>query len=104
VPLPRVPLMQGSSQKWGAALAMTGSEPMRQKPLPVKGVRSAAQFLGQRVQRGMRDLQTTSFTDLVIPSTISRSRVHSIPPIFSSSLSTYQKEFVSFALCLFSGA
>jgi len=34
VPLPRVPLMQGSSHKCGAALATTGLVPKRQKPFP----------------------------------------------------------------------
>ena len=49
-PLPRVPLMQGSSHRCSAARAILGSVPMRQTPVPCSGARSAPQFLGQSVQ------------------------------------------------------
>ena len=50
VPLPRVPLMQGSSHMCSPARAILGRLPTPQTPLPVSSVRSARQFLGQSVQ------------------------------------------------------
>ena len=49
VPLPRVPLMQGSSQKCRAARAAYKVPPAPQKPV-CPAARSAPQRRGQRVQ------------------------------------------------------
>ena len=50
VPEPRVPEIGGSSQRWRAARASTGSSGIRQRPSPRSSVRSAPQRLGQRSQ------------------------------------------------------
>ncbi len=50
VPLPRVPLIHGSSPKCGAILATTGRVPMPQKPSPLCSVRKALQARGHKLQ------------------------------------------------------
>jgi len=57
VPEPFVPLMQGSSHWWRAALATTGFQPQRQAPGPSPAFtetgRTTAHFRAQREQEFM---------------------------------------------------